>query len=218
MAAGCLLGVVSWKYVETPFRRRRRAGRTWTRPVTVSNTVNPPNASFTSPAAGASVTGTVTVGLKATGGTAPYTYRLTIDNLQVFTTTVSATTSSYSWNTTTYVNGGHTLALTVTDSRGNATTATRIVNVQNGAQPLTAAFTTPAAGATVSGGAVNIGMATSGGTAPYTYNLTVDGTQVFTTTTSTTAQTFAWNSTTVPHGTHSLGLTITYFRVDQAFK
>ena len=184
-------------------------GGQFTRPVTVTNTVNPPAASFTSPAAGVTVSGTVAVGLKAAGGTAPYTYRLTIDGTQVFQTTTSTTTSSFSWNTTTYVNGGHSLGLTVTDSRGNATSATRIVNTQNGPQPLAASFTAPAAGATVGGTAVTIGMAASGGTAPYTYRLTVDGTQVFTTTTSTTAASFSWNSTTVANGAHTLGLTVT---------
>ena len=182
----------------------------FTRPVTVQNTINPPAASFTSPAAGATVSGAVSVGLKATGGTAPYTYRLRIDGTQVSSTTVSTTTSSYSWPTTTYVNGGHALALTVTDSRGNSTSATRIVNTQNGAQPLTASFTAPAAGATVSGTAVSIGMAAAGGKPNYTYRLTVNGTQIFTSaSTSSTAASTTWNSTTVANGTYTLGLTVT---------
>ena len=184
-------------------------GGQFTRPVTVQNTINPPAASFTSPAAGTTVSGTVAVGLKATGGTAPYTYRLTIDSTPVFTTTVSATTASFSWNTTTYVNGGHALGLTVTDSRGNSTSATRIVNTQNGPQPLTASFSAPAAGATVGGAAVNIGMAASGGTGPYTYRLTVDGAEVFSTTTSAPAASFSWNSMTVANGPRTLGLTVT---------
>ena len=37
---------------------------------------------------GATVSGAVSVGLKATGGTAPYTYRLRIDGTQVSSTTV----------------------------------------------------------------------------------------------------------------------------------
>jgi len=183
-------------------------GGQFARPVTVNNTVNPPAASFTSPAAGVTVSNTVAVGLKATGGTAPYTYRLSIDGTQVFQTTTSATTSSFSWNTTSYINGGHSLGLTVTDSRGNSTSATRIVNTQNGPQPLTASFTSPASGATVSG-TVTIGMATSGGTAPYTYVLTIDGAQAFTTTTSTTTASYSWNTTAVAAGSHTLGLTVT---------
>jgi hypothetical protein len=185
-------------------------GGQFTRPVTVQNSVNPPAASFTSPAAGATVSGTVAVGLRAAGGTAPYTYRLLIDSVQVFSTTASATTASYSWNTTAHVNGGHALQLTVTDSRGNSTSATRIVNTQNsGAPALSASFSAPAAGATVSGAAVSVGMAAAGGSAPYTYRLTVDGTQVFSTTTSATTTAFTWDSRTVANGNHTLGLAVT---------
>ena len=185
-------------------------GGQFTRPVTVNNAVAPPAASFTSPAAGATVSSTVAVGLKATGGTAPYTYRLTIDGTQVFQTTTSATTASFSWNTASYVNGGHSLALTVTDSRGNANSVTRVVNTQNdGPQPLSASFVSPAAGATVGGTAVAVDMAASGGTGPYTYRLTIDGTQAFTTTSSAPTASFSWNTTTYAPGPHTLGLTVT---------
>jgi hypothetical protein len=187
-------------------------GGQFTRPVTVQNAINPPAASFTSPAAGTTVSGTVSVGLRAAGGTAPYTYRLTIDGTSVFTSTVSATTASYSWPTASYVNGGHALVLTVTDSRGNGTTATRIVNTQNGGTPAapTASFTSPAAGATVGGASVAVGMAAAGGTPGYTYSLTLDGAPLYTSpsTTATTAS-YSWNASGVANGSHTLGLTVT---------
>ncbi len=179
-----------------------------TRAVTVSNAAGGPTAAFTSPAAGATVSGTVSVGLAASGGTAPYTYRLTVDGTVVFTTTTSATSATFSWNTTTVANGSRTLGLTVTDAASVAASATRAVTVSNAAAGPTAAFTSPAAGATVSG-TVSVGLAASGGTAPYTYRLTVDGTVVFTTTTSATSATFSWNTTTVANGSHTLGLTVT---------
>jgi large repetitive protein len=182
-------------------------GGQFTRPVTVSNAAAPPAASFTSPAAGASVSGTVAVGMKATGGAAPFKYKLTIDGTQVFSTTVSATTASYSWVTTTYDNGGHALVLTVTDSRGGSTSATRIVNTQNGPGPLTASFTTPAAGTTVSG-TVTVGLAATGGTPPYTYTLTIDGGAPFTTNTSATSVSYSWDTRTVADGSHTLTLTV----------
>jgi hypothetical protein len=71
---------VPWDTTKTPngartmvaqVRDSTNNGGQFTRPVTVQNTVNPPAAAFTSPAAGATVSGTVAVGLKATGGTAP---------------------------------------------------------------------------------------------------------------------------------------------------
>ena len=182
------------------------------RPVTVQNGSAPPPlaASFTTPAAGATVAGTVTVGLAASGGTAPYTYRLSIDGAQVFSTTTSATSATFAWNTTTVANGSHALGLTVTDSASGSASATRGVTVQNTSTPppLAASFTTPAAGATVAG-TVTVGLAASGGTAPYTYRLSIDGAQVFSTTTSATSATFAWNTTTVANGSHALGLTVT---------
>ena len=101
--------------------------------MTVQNGSPPPPlaASFTSPAAGATVAGTVTVGLAASGGTAPYTYRLSVDGAQVFSTTTAATSASFAWNTTTVANGSHALGLTVTDSASRSASATRGVTVSN---------------------------------------------------------------------------------------
>jgi len=276
-----------------------------TLPVTVKNGAASLAAAFTSPAAGATVNGSVAVGLSATGGTGPYTYRLTIDGSQVFTTT-TAGAASFTWDTTTASNAAHTLGLTVTDSRSATATATRTVtvangsgttgtlsiflttpaagstvsgtvwvnvwvegaaagsksytmtvgsttlwsqsstdthvtlpwtttstpngvqtvavsvrdatgntgrgtvtvNVQNGASPLTASITAPASGATV-GGTVNVAMAASGGATPYTYALKIDGASVFTTTSSSASATFAWNTSTVADGSHTLALTVT---------
>jgi len=250
------------------------------------------------------VSGTVSVGLAASGGTTPYTYRLTIDGAQVFTTTTTAGAASFTWNTTTASNGSHTLGLSVTDGAGATATATRAVTVsnttgtlqiflttpasgatvsgtvwvnvwvegavagaksytmtvgsttlwtqsstdthvtlpwtttstpdgvrtlavdvtdasgntgrgtvtvtvQNGtAAALTAALTSPAAGATVSG-TISVGLAASGGSAPYTYTLRIDGASVFTTTTSAGSATYAWYTTTASNANHTLALTVT---------
>ena len=101
-----------------------------TRAMNVQNAGAGPTAAFTSPAAGATVSGTVSVGLAACGGTTPYTYRLTVDGAQVFTTSAGAS-ATYTWNTTAVANGSHTLGLTVTDAAGASATATRTVTVQN---------------------------------------------------------------------------------------
>src|SRR5688572_128271 len=179
-----------------------------TRAFNVQNAGGGPSAAFTTPAAGATVSGTVSVGLAASGGTGPYTYRLTIDGAQVFTTSAGAS-ATYAWNTTAVANGSHTLGLTVTDAAGAVATATRTLTVQNtGGTPLGASFTSPAAGVTVSG-PVAVGMAASGGTAPYTFRLAIDGTQVFTTTGTATSASYSWNTTTATNGPHTLGLTIT---------
>ena len=136
----------------------------------------------------------------AGGGTAPYTYTLTIDGAQV----VSSGANTYSWNTGGYSNTAHTLGLTVRDNTGATATATRTVTVQNGGPtPLSASFTTPADGALVNG-TISVGMAASGGTAPYTYTLTIDGTQVV----SSGATTYSWNTLGYSNAAHTLGLTV----------
>jgi hypothetical protein len=52
-------------------------------------------------------------------------------------------------------------------------------------------------------------MAASGGTPPYTYALKIDGTSAFTTTSSSGSATFAWNTSAVADGSHTLVLTVT---------
>ncbi len=273
-----------------------------TRAVIVQNAGAGPTATFTTPAGGATLSGTVSVGLAASAGTTPYTYRLTLDGTQVFTTT-TAGAAAYTWDTTTASSGSHTLGLTLTDAAGATATVTRTVTVanatgtlriflttpasgatvsstvwvnvwvegavtgaksytmtvggstlwtqsstdthvtlpwtttstpdgsrtlavsvtdasgntgrgtvtvtvQNGTSVLTAALSSPAAGVTVSG-TISVGLAASGGRAPYTYALTLDGASVFTTTTSAGSASYAWDTTAASHGSHTLVLTVT---------
>jgi hypothetical protein len=167
-------------------------------PVTVQNGSSQLTAGFSTPAQGATVSGSVTVGMTASGGTAPYTYTLTIDGTQV----ASGASNTYSWTTTGYSPGSHTLGLTVRDSTGATATTSLTVTVQNGT-PLTASFTSPTQGATVSG-TVTVTMAASGGTAPYAYTLTIDGGQVA----SGASTTYGWNTGAYAGGSHTLGLTV----------
>src|SRR5206468_10985508 len=97
------------------------------RTVTVQHGGPALSASITSPTEGALVSGTITVSMAASGGTAPYTYTLTIDGSQV----ASSGSTTYSWNTAGYSNAAHTLGLTVRDTTGATATATRTVTVQN---------------------------------------------------------------------------------------
>jgi len=160
-----------------------------------TTTVPPLTLAFSSPAAGATVSGTVSVGLAATGGTG-YTYTLAVDSAPA-----STVTTPFSWNTTTVANGSHTLTATVKDSTGRTTTATRTVTVSNVVvTPLTVAITAPTA--TTVSGTTTFTAAASGGSG-YAYKLSIDGAQV-----ATTAS-YSWNTTTATNATHTLTASVT---------
>src|SRR5206468_1113917 len=212
---------------------RDGAGRTatTTRGVTVSNNGggvgSPLGASFTSPAAGATVTGTVAIGMSETGASGtPITFTLAIDGTQAYTTSGAAMSASFNWNTAGAASGPHALTLTVRDGAGRTATATRNVTVGGGGT-LKAFITSPAAGATVNGtvwsdvwveGAaagprtvppVTVGMSASGASGtPIAFTLTVDGTRVFANSGSATSASFSWNTTSVGDGPHTLALTV----------
>jgi Bacterial Ig domain len=182
--------------------------------VNVSNAATQPlSAAFSSPAAGATVSGTVTVGMAASGGSAPYTYTLTLDGAQL----VSGASATYSWNTATSSNGAHTLGLTVRDAAGATATTSRAVTVQNGngtpappAPPpptgtLGVFITSPSNGTTVSGTSwVTLWLNGASGTSN-TYTLTVGSQTVGTTTTSSTGPvSIPWSTASVPDGAQTL--------------
>jgi hypothetical protein len=106
--------------------------------------------------------------------------------------------------------GQHTLTALVTDNAGNVTTTAPVVfNV--GAAPLAATVTAPtnwsfaAKTETVTAGV-------TGGTAPYTVTLEVDGkatTLVKTLASSTATASFAWNSASVADGAHTVSVVVT---------
>lgn len=96
----------------------------------------PPTVSITSPSAGASLTGTVTVSASASDniGVVGVQFKLDGANLGSEDTTVAY---SISWDTTTASNGTHVLTATARDAAGNTTTSTSVsVTVNN-----TGAFT-----------------------------------------------------------------------------
>jgi hypothetical protein len=185
------------------------------RTVSVNNPVAILTASFTSPASGASVAGTTTVGMAASGGTTgtPRTFRL---ELLVGTTTtllssqtVSGDVASYAWSTTGLANGAATLQLTVADGTKSVTTA-RAVTIANPIASHAASFSYPKESQIVVGN-VSIGMAT---TAPWgktkTFTLAIDGRVVFTWTTTATTVWTTLDSRTLTNANHTLTVTVTY--------
>ena len=87
-------------------------------------TTPPPlGAAITSPANGATVSGTITVSMTASNAQSAPTFTLKVDNGTTLASTASGSTATASWNTTSVANGSHTLNLTVTDGTRTATAA-----------------------------------------------------------------------------------------------
>src|SRR5215831_4616361 len=112
-----------------------------------------PTVSITSPASGATVSGTTTVTATAFGSVAVASVQFEVDgsNLGAAVTTAPY---SQSLNTTTLANGKHSLAGIATDTAGNKATSALVsitVNNPSDTTPPTESITSPANGATVSG-------------------------------------------------------------------
>ncbi|HEY3101009.1 MAG TPA: Ig-like domain-containing protein [Methylomirabilota bacterium] len=138
--------------------------------------------SFAAPAPNATVSGTTTVTLNATGA-GGYTYRLAVDGAIVY----SGTAATYAWNTIGVANGTHTLTATVTDGLGRTASASRSVTVQNGSTTptgsLQVSITQPKPGTTVKGTAWAV-VWVNGAQAGSTVTLTLGGRTVGSTSSS----------------------------------
>jgi hypothetical protein len=86
-----------------------------------------PSVSITAPSNGATVSDTVTISFSASDANGISSRAIKIDG-----TTVS-TGSSFSWDTTAYSNGAHTIQCTATDPSGNTGSDTHSVTVSNSA-------------------------------------------------------------------------------------
>jgi hypothetical protein len=203
------------------------ATATTTRTVTVANgsTTPPPppattlTASISSPAAGATVSGTVTVGMASSGGSTTTARTYTLELVKSDGTTVPLTSSgatagtlSYAWDTKSAATGVATLRLTVTQGSSTAL-ASRAVTVSTTATAtpsFTVSFSYPAEAAKVSG-TQSVGMSTTAtwGKAK-TITLKVDG-QVITSQTMTgTTLWYYWNTRTTGNGPRVLEVSVTY--------
>jgi Matrixin/Divergent InlB B-repeat domain len=160
---------------------------------------------FAAPAANATVNGTTTVTLNATGGTG-YTYRLAVDGATVY----SGTGASYAWNTSGLTNAVHTLTATVTDSLGRSATASESVTVANAAAPaptgaLSVAITQPTAGTTVKGTAWAVVWLTGATGTSNTITLTLGGRTVGSATSATAGPiSLPYDSTLAADGAQTL--------------
>ncbi len=103
--------------------------------VTVSNSsgdTTPPTTSVTAPANGATVSGTVTVTATGSDNVGVTKMEIYIDGT-LRTSNTNATSISYSWNTTTFANGSHTISSKAYDAAGNVGSSSNVtVTVSNG--------------------------------------------------------------------------------------
>ena len=131
----------------------------------------PPTISITSPAANATLSGTVSLTATATDDVAVASVQFKVDNGNTGAA-ITAAPYSYALNTTTFSNGNHTLTAVATDTSGNTATSTGVlVNVNNTTPAPSITSLNPAAG--VVGASVTINGANFGatrGTSTVTFN------------------------------------------------
>jgi fibronectin type 3 domain-containing protein len=115
-------------------------------PLTIDGTA--PTGPITSPSDGATVAGTVNVGVNAADNVGVSKVDFQVDGTTKSTDTASPWT--YAWNSASVANGTHTLTAVTTDLAGSTATSTVTVNVQNGTATVPGAPTlgSPSAGNT----------------------------------------------------------------------
>jgi hypothetical protein len=168
----------------------------------------PPKVALTQPADGATVADTVVVSVDATDDVGVTQVDLYVDGSYFASDT--AAPFSFAWDTSTWANGAHSLLVRAHDAAGNVgeglAVTVQVANVVPDTTAPVVAFTSPAAGATVSG-SVAIGATATDNVAVAKLELLVDG--VLSSTDTTSPYAFVWNSTGATAGAHTLALVAT---------
>jgi hypothetical protein len=171
---------------------------------TVVDTI-PPTVSITSPIAGATVAGNLTVSgtaIDSTDGVA--TIQFYVDN-QLMSSTASSP-FSFSWSTTGVPNGSHTLTVKASDAASNVGQASVTVNVSNvvvvDTTPPTVSITSPANGSTVSTKSTKITLSATDNVGVTQVCVYIDGTLQATLTTA--PYSYTWNTRRASAGQHTI--------------
>src|SRR5688500_5838488 len=182
---------------------RDSLGRTWTSnpvTVTVANDITAPTVSISSPASGATVSGTITVTVSAADDTAVTGVQFFVDGIAG----TDVTTAPYSapWNTNTTTNGSHTLTAVARDAAGNRTTSAPVtVTVANDSTAPTVSIN-PATTSDAPRVGNDVTASTADDTAHAGVQFFLDGTPG----TDVTSAPFTapWNTNTATNGSHTL--------------
>ena len=163
----------------------------------------PPTTSIIAPAAGATVSGTVTVSASASDNVGVTKVEFYLDGTLQSTGTTSP--YSWSWTSTSATNGSHSLVTKAYDAANNigtsATVTVTVSNTSGDTTPPTTSITAPTAGATVSG-TVTVSASASDNVGVTKVEFYLDGALQSTDTTS--PYSWSWTSTSAANGSHSL--------------
>lgn len=163
--------------------------------VNVNNQVLAPSVSLTAPANGATVNGTLSITASATN-TLGVQFKIDGVNLGSEDT---ASPYTISWDSTSVLNGSHTLSAVARNVAGITATSAVTVSVNNQIPVPAVAITSPADGATISG---TIGIIASA-TNTVAVQFKVDGVN-FGSEDTNSPYAITWDSTSVADGTHAV--------------
>ena len=170
-----------------------------------SGTLQSFTAWVTRPPNGATVSGTISVGMLAEGGAGTdRIYRLSVDGTVVSTQTITTGgPASFALNTRTLSNGRHTLTLRVTDEAGAIAVDTNTINVAN--STTTPSVTLSLTQNQIVRGSVAVRVTANGfASGTKRFYILVDGVQAGYQVVTTTTITWYFRTLNWPNGTHTL--------------
>lgn len=164
----------------------------------------PPSVAFSSPANGAVVAGTVNVSVSSADNVGVTKVELYIGGILYGQSNTA--TASFSWDTTSYLDGSQTLQARAYDAANNVASSAITVNLKNSSvadtiAPL-ATITSPSNNAKLIGKTVKVNVTASDNVGVTKVELYIDGKLFGTSTTATTS--FSWSIGRVTAGAHTL--------------
>ncbi len=179
--------------------------------VVTAPTDNAPSVDITSPSAGATISGTVTVKAGAGDDYGVAKVEFLVDGSLIGVDTQGADGWTASWNSTTVSDGQHTITATATDTTGQTATDTVTITVDNSNGMPTVEITSPLDAATVSDTIVIVAAAEDDERV-VSVEFLVDGESLGLDRHSRDGWFVQWDTTAVANGSHTLEAVVTNAR------